>query len=528
MPPDMQTADDLAGEEGQIAHPAREEKDQPARAVLNAREEKDQPAYAVPNERERSSATPTDESGGYFHVTGKDQPRLWALIPGDLDSPTGGYRYDRRILAGLTDLGWRVRHCPLDASFPLPTPAALAEAGRVLAAIPDEELVLVDGLAYGALPDLAEAEGRRLRLVALVHHPLALETGLSTELASALRESEIHALAQARLILVTSRFTARLLTEAGGWGVTPDRVRVVEPGMEPVAALGGARAIDLHEGQVQDQNQNQDQLEAQTQAQVYAHGQAQDVERAASVAPAQSPDLAIAPVLAITPEPKPAVSPDLLLALGQAASPESATWLGRPACAGGPPAPRPLRLLCVASLTPRKGHDLLLRALAGLRDYAWHLDCIGSHDLDPAWAKSLLGWREEWGLGGRVTFRGPLPAEDLGRHYAAADLFVLPSRFEGYGMVCAEALAHGLPILATRAGALEDTVPAEAGLLVPPEDARALAGALRRLFADPALRQRLTRGAWAAGLRLPTWEQSSAAFAAALLEVGREEAAGDG
>ncbi len=458
MPPDMQTAYDLAGEEGQITHPAREEKDQPA--------------HAVPNERERSSATPTDESGGYFHVTGKDQPRLWALIPGDLDSPTGGYRYDRRILAGLTDLGWRVRHCPLDASFPLPTPTALAEAGRVLAAIPDGELVLVDGLAYGALPDLAAAEGRRLRLVALVHHPLALETGLSTELASALRESEIHALAQARLILVTSRFTARLLTEAGGWGVAPDRVRVVEPGMEPVLAPGREGATQTDEGKVKNQDQAQD--------------------------------------------------------LKQAVSPESATGRGTPVIPGSTPAPRPLRLLCVASLTPRKGHDLLLRALAVLRDYAWHLDCIGSHDLDPAWAKALLGWREEWGLGGRVTFRGPLPAEDLGGHYAAADLFVLPSRFEGYGMVCAEALAHGLPVLATRAGALEDTVPAEAGLLVPPEDAQALAGALRRLFADPALRQRLTCGARAAGLRLPTWEQSSAAFAAALLGVGRKEAAGDG
>lgn len=457
MPPDMQTAYDLAGEEGQITHPAREEKDQPA--------------HAVPNQRERSSATPTDESGGYFQVTGEDQPRLWALIPGDLDSPTGGYRYDRRILAGLTDLGWRVRHCPLDASFPLPTPAALYQATQVLAAIPDGELVLVDGLAYGALPDLAEAESQRLRLVALVHHPLALETGLSTELASALRESEIRALAQARLILVTSRFTARLLTEAGGWGVTPDRVRVVEPGMELVVAPDGATAT--HQDGRQGHDQNQD----------------------------QPWDVA------------------------QAISPASATGPGTPAIFGGLTAPRPLRLLCVASLTPRKGHDLLLRALAGLRDYGWHLDCIGSHDLDPAWAKSLLGWCEEWGLGGRVTFRGPLPAEDLGRHYAAADLFVLPSRFEGYGMVCAEALAHGLPILATRAGALEDTVPAEAGLLVPPEDAQALAGALLRLLEDPGLRRRLTLGARAAGLRLPTWEQSSAAFATALLAVGRAEVA---
>ncbi len=438
MPPDLPAADDLAGEEGQITHPAREEKDQPARAV--------------PNEHERSSAPPTDESGGYFHVTGEDQPRLWALIPGDLDSPTGGYRYDRRILAGLTDLGWRVRHCPLDASFPLPTLAALHQACQVLAAIPDGGLVLVDGLAYGAMPELAEVEGQRLRLVALVHHPLALETGLSTELAATLRHSEMRALAQARLILVTSPFTARLLTEAGDWGVAPDRVRVVEPGVEPIAVTGGT-----------------------------------------------------------------------VSARGERLSP----WGGVPATVSSLPvdingvsgASRSLLLLCVASLTPRKGHDLLLRALAGLTAFPWHLDCIGSPDLDPAWARELFGWRDAWGLAERVTFLGSLPAEALGRHYAAADLFILPSRFEGYGMVCAEALAHGLPILTTRAGALVDTVPPEAGLLVPPDDLPALQQALRRLIADEALRRRLTAGARSAGLRLPTWQQSAAAFSSALKGV---------
>lgn len=376
---------------------------------------------------------------------------LWALIPGDLDSPTGGYRYDRHILGGLTALGWRVRHCPLDASFPLPTPAALAEAGRVLAAIPDGGMVLLDGLAYGAMPDLAEVEGRRLRLVALVHHPLALETGLSRERAAALRHSEIRALAQARLILVTSPFTARLLTGAEGWGVAPDRVRVVEPGVEPVMAPGGG-----------------------------------------------SPH----------PEGGQAVSP----ALGRGAG---ITMISD----GLPPTPRPLRLLCVASLTPRKGHDLLLRALAGLTAHPWHLDCIGSLDLDPAWARELFRWRDTWGLAERVSFHGPLAAEDLGRHYGAADLFVLPSRFEGYGMVCAEALAHGLPILTTRAGALVDTVPPEAGLLVPPDDLPALQKALGRLLADEALRRRLAAGARAAALHLPTWEQSASAFSAALMAV---------
>ncbi len=398
-----------------------------------AREEAGQAPAALP--------TPGEEGPG----------PLWALIPGDLDSPTGGYRYDRRILEGLSALGWRFRHCPLDASFPLPTPAALAEAGRVLAAIPDGGLVLVDGLAYGAIPDLAEAEGRRLRLVALVHHPLALETGLSPDRAAALRHSEIRALAQARLILVTSPFTARLLTGAEGWGVAMDRVRVVEPGVEPVLAPGGG----LH----------------------HPEG-------------------------------------------GQAVSPTLGRGAGITMISGGlPPTPRPLRLLCVASLTPRKGHDLLLRALAGLTASPWHLDCIGSLDLDPAWARELFRWRDTWGLAGRVSFHGPLAAEDLGRHYGAADLFVLPSRFEGYGMVCAEALAHGLPILTTRAGALVDTVPPEAGLLVPPDDLPALQEALGRLLADEALRRRLTAGARAAALRLPTWEQSASAFSAALMAV---------
>ena len=309
--------------------------------------------------------------------------------------------------------------CLLDSSFPAPKPAARSQARQVLAAIPDGGLVVVDGLAFGALPELAEAEGRRLRLVALVHHPLALEMGLSPERAVALRDAEVRALAQARLILVTSRFTATLLV---GWGLPPGRLRVVEPGTDPAPAARGSGS-------------------------------------------------------------------------------------------------RPLRLLCVASLTPRKGHDLLLRALAGLRDLSWHLDCVGSLDRDPAWAQGLHRLRDELGLAGRVSLLGTLADEELEGRYGVADLFVLPSRFEGYGMVFAEALARGLPILATRTGAIGETVPPEAGLLVPADDLAALGQGLRRLMADPALRRRLAKGARAAGLRLPTWQDAVAAFAAALVEA---------
>ncbi len=282
--------------------------------------------------------------------------------------------------------------------------------------------MLVDGLAYGALPELAEAEGGRLRLVALVHHPLALETGLAPERAASLRDAEVRALAQARLILVTSPFTATLL---GDWGVSPGRLRVVEPGTDPAPIAQGSGS-------------------------------------------------------------------------------------------------GPLRLLCVASLTPRKGHDLLLQALAGLRDRSWHLDCVGSLDRDPAWAQGLIRRRDELGLAGRVSLLGALGDEELAGRYEAADLFVLPSRFEGYGMVFAEALARGLPILASRAGAVGATVPPEAGLLVPADDSAALGQALGRLMADPALRRRLAQGARAAGLGLPTWRDAVAAFAAALEEVLEE------
>ena len=144
---------------------------------------------------------------------------------------------------------------------------------------------------------------------------------------------------------------------------------------------------------------------------------------------------------------------------------------------------------------------------------------MGSLDRDPSWAQGLRRLRDELGLAGRVSLLGILGDEELAGRYGAADLFVLPSRFEGYGMVFAEALAWGLPILASRAGAVGATVPPEAGLLVPADDPVALGQALRRLMADPALRRRLAQGARAAGLGLPTWRNAAAACAAALEEA---------
>jgi glycosyltransferase involved in cell wall biosynthesis len=120
------------------------------------------------------------------------------------------------------------------------------------------------------------------------------------------------------------------------------------------------------------------------------------------------------------------------------------------------------------------------------------------------------------GLDGRVVLTGAVSDAELEVLHGGADLFVLASRFEGYGMAFAAAIAHGLPVIGTTAGAIPETVPAGAGLLVPPDDVDALAAALRRLIGDTTERERLAAGARAAAARLPTWRQSAELFAQAV------------
>jgi glycosyltransferase involved in cell wall biosynthesis len=116
----------------------------------------------------------------------------------------------------------------------------------------------------------------------------------------------------------------------------------------------------------------------------------------------------------------------------------------------------------------------------------------------------------------RIAVLGAISSEHLASLYDTADLFVLASYFEGYGMAYAEALAHGLPVIGTTAGATPETVPDEARMLVTAGDPAALAEAVRRAVADTDLRLRLSQGALAAARRLPTWPQSGAIFAGAL------------
>jgi glycosyltransferase involved in cell wall biosynthesis len=352
------------------------------------------------------------------------------VVPGDLGSVTGGYGYDRQMIAGLRASGRAVDVVALDGGFPWPDTAALARAAQQLAAIRDGAVVVVDGLAFGAMPMFAEQHAARLCWVALVHHPLAREAGLTPQQGRALFDSERRALATVRGVIVTSEATAR---ELNSYGMAAERVHVVTPGTDSAP-----------------------------------------------------------------------------LATGSATDP---VRLG-------------LSLLCVATLIPRKGHAVLIEALRGLQDRAWTLHCVGSAMWDVDTAEALCSVIAEHGLGDRVRLHGEVPTDVLQAMYGQADAFVLPSYFEGYGMALAEALAHGLPVVSTTAGAIPDTVPGNAGILVPPGDALALRSALAALLDDPALRARLAAGARAARAVLPTWPQAVARFAAVLESVDIEHGRG--
>jgi glycosyltransferase involved in cell wall biosynthesis len=342
---------------------------------------------------------------------------LHFIVPGDLDTRTGGYGYDRRIIAGLRQHDWTVQVASLAGDYPFPSDADRAGAAALLAGIPDRSCVLVDGLAFGVVPAEARKEQTRLQLVALVHHPLGLETGLDVATSERLLESERNALTSVRGVVVTSRGTVAAVKSLG---VPPGRIAIVEPGT--------------------------------------------DVENVA------------------------------------------------PGSRGGP-----TRLLCVASVIPRKGHDTLFDALERLTHLEWHLTCAGSLNRESSYASGLADRVREGPLSGRVTFAGELAGASLAIAYDTADLFVLPTRYEGYGMAVAEALARGIPVVSTATGAIAELVGVDAGVLVPPGDPERLARALGTLLTDAAVLSGMRHGALRARALLPSWAEASTRMGEALL-----------
>jgi glycosyltransferase involved in cell wall biosynthesis len=342
--------------------------------------------------------------------------RIAFAVPGDLSTPTGGYTYDRRIIGELRRLGFGVDVIDLGEGFPRPNAETRAGALAKLADVPRGSAIVVDGLALGVLPEIAALRGRN-PLIGLVHHPLALETGLAPDEVERFRASERAALAGTQAIIVTSPAIARVLI--ADYGVSPDVLSVAPPGSERVpCAHGGGGGM--------------------------------------------------------------------------------------------------VALLSVGIIVPRKGYDLLVAALATLGDLRWRLTIVGDRRRDAQASARLDADVLRHRLTARVAIEGAVSAERLAELYSAADVFVLASRYEGYGMAFAQAIAYGVPVIGTTVGAIPETVPAGAGLLVPPDDVPALAAALRLLISGAGERARLGRNARAAADLLPTWAAAAAVFVRAI------------
>jgi glycosyltransferase involved in cell wall biosynthesis len=341
-------------------------------------------------------------------------------IPGDLATPTGGYAYARKILPLLS------RHietavCALPQGFPLPSNNELMAASQALnAAAYSCHILLIDGLAFGALPR-SLIGALPVPIVALVHHPLGLEEGLSEDEKRRLLDSEGEALRLAQHVVVSSPAMARTLFQL--FAVPPERITVVEPGI-----LRGRKSEGSAPGE-------------------------------------------------------------------------------------------PLHIVSVGTLTPRKGFGVLVEALHAVGNFEWRATIAGALDRSPETAAAILEKIEACGLSGRIALAGTLNEAAVSALYSSGDMFALASLYEGYGMAFAEAMAHGLPVIASGDGAVRETVSADAGILCPVRDVSAIAAALRSLLSDPALRRRKADAAWQHARTLPTWEKTAAIIGGVLQRV---------
>ncbi len=346
------------------------------------------------------------------------------VMPGGVDdpaAPSGGNAYDRRVCLDLPGFGWQaVRHA-VPGSWPRPGRADRDVLARTLRELPDDTVVLLDGLVACGVPEVVVPEAERLRLAVLVHLPLGDETGLDPAVAAALDARERVVLRAAAAVIATSDWAVRRIVSHHG--LDPQRVHVAAPGADIAPLAPGTDGVS--------------------------------------------------------------------------------------------------RLLCVAAVTPRKGQHRLVEALAAVTDLPWSCVCVGGLTQDPEYVDRLRGLIRERGLDDRLLLAGPRAGAELDAAYASADLMVLTSYAETYGMAVTEALARGIPVLATDVGGVSEAVGRAPdggvpGILVPPEDPAALAAELRGWFGEPDVRRRLKAAARGRRAALDGWATTARSLAGVL------------
>ena len=347
--------------------------------------------------------------------------RVHVVVPEGFDNPgqpTGGNIYDRRVCAGLAEAGWEVLVATVAAAWPVPDSGARAELDRILSAIPDGEIALIDGLIASPTAAQLLPHAGRVSMTVLLHMPLA--TALDRRHDASAQRSERVVLRAATSVVVTSEWTRQQVLRR--YEIPPGRVHVARPGVDRVA--DPARPVRGH-------------------------------------------------------------------------------------------------LICVGVLGRHKGQDLLVEALAELGDLDWHCVLAGSLDRDPDFVEYLQTRITRLGYDHRVRLTGVLTGPALSHAYTTADLLVAPSRSETYGMTVTEALAHGLPVIATAVGGLPEALGSTAdgtrpGQLITSCDPAALAAALRDWLGDERLRHRLRAAAGKRRSTLRGWEQTTQEIADAL------------
>lgn len=343
----------------------------------------------------------------------KLKPAAFA-IPGDMTQKTGGYIYEYELLMALRAQGRQVEHLQLPAGFPDPRPLDTEMALDAMTGVAADVPLIIDGLVFGSIDTMGLARVEA-PIIAMIHHPLGLETGLPVDLSLELRRREADNLRLARAVIVPSPHTARILVQQ--FGVAEERITIALPGFRPADAVHTPRM------------------------------------------------------------------PPLILSVGL--------------------------------LAERKGHDIFIAALGKLRHLEWQAEIVGkTHD-----TRTEVHLREQirmLGLEQRISLAGLLSDAEVIDRYRSASIFALATRYEGYGIVLGEAMLHGLPIVSCQTGAVPDTVPNGAGILVPVDDTKAFAQALQAMLLDHGLRDRIAQTSAEAGRQLPSWSTTAKLVGAVL------------